>query len=451
MRCLNCCHMIFENLKYCKVCKKENEINNILKINIKGLFNKFDYEFDFENEENISIVVAPNGAGKTTILNLIKFLITPTYDNYVEIKNIPFKFARCEMSDGNIISFERLTEKEIEKNKLLSFEDFFDELQKDRMSFFSVPKDDYEYSIFESLMNNTGDFDKLELFCYKYQIRKNGKLKTLNFLKELKDYFINNSISKDCDKGEVLQKVQNVLFEKFQKICPYASMVNFNSKIRTVVPYDIKYIDLISTRRVSEDFSDDNRLKAIISAATMRLKIKNRNPLFEKEIISKLSKHVANMNFLVKAQQKIGRIINNQELGFFTSEETINKMISLFEKMFNERNRITNKKIVFSKHKGFEIFQDGKALPLRCLSAGEVNDFALLYRVIFNPYRANIILIDEPEISLHVDWQESMLDNFMEISKLSGTQIIVATHSPHIISTHYDLIAKRKVKLNETR
>ena len=50
--------------------------------------------------------------------------------------------------------------------------------------------------------------------------------------------------------------------------------------------------------------------------------------------------------------------------------------------------------------------------------------------------RANVFIIDEPELSLHVEWQEKFVDAVIEASE--STQFILATHSPSIILDKVD-------------
>ena len=45
----------------------------------------------------------------------------------------------------------------------------------------------------------------------------------------------------------------------------------------------------------------------------------------------------------------------------------------------------------------------------------------------------SIILIDEPELSLHPKWQQQIVDVYKKIGK--NNQIIIATHSPHILGS----------------
>jgi len=67
------------------------------------------------------------------------------------------------------------------------------------------------------------------------------------------------------------------------------------------------------------------------------------------------------------------------------------------------------------------------------LSTGEQNVAQLLYSVIFCVTdKPAIILIDEPEISLHIVWQYSLLNVVEAINHNKNVQVIVATHSPYI-------------------
>lgn len=116
--------------------------------------------------------------------------------------------------------------------------------------------------------------------------------------------------------------------------------------------------------------------------------------------------------------------------------------LKLFTEIFNKRNAVTHKEIKYDKY-GVSVFIDGERLPLKCLSSGEKNDFIMFYNLIFNSWDKSLVLIDEPEISLHIEWQEEYLDCLLEICKVNGLQAIVATHSPNIVNGHFELFAER--------
>ena len=76
---------------------------------------------------------------------------------------------------------------------------------------------------------------------------------------------------------------------------------------------------------------------------------------------------------------------------------------------------------------------------LHKLSSGEQNLLILYYNLLFKTNGKTILLIDEPENSLHVAWQSKMLDDYISMSKMTGCQILFATHSPTFINGRWDL------------
>ncbi len=60
-----------------------------------------------------------------------------------------------------------------------------------------------------------------------------------------------------------------------------------------------------------------------------------------------------------------------------------------------------------------------------------------VYELLFRAQSGTLVLIDEPELSLHLMWQMNYLKNLSEIAELRGFQCIVATHSPQIFSNRW--------------
>ena len=84
------------------------------------------------------------------------------------------------------------------------------------------------------------------------------------------------------------------------------------------------------------------------------------------------------------------------------------------------------------------VIKDGKNnIPLKLLSSGEKQILVLFYELIFNTNKNMILLIDEPELSLHIVWQEQFMDDLEKIIKLNNIKVIVATHSPQIINNRW--------------
>jgi predicted ATP-binding protein involved in virulence len=58
---------------------------------------------------------------------------------------------------------------------------------------------------------------------------------------------------------------------------------------------------------------------------------------------------------------------------------------------------------------------------------------------LFKVKPGTLVLIDEPELSLHVVWQTQFLDDLLKIIELQKINVIIATHSPQIINNRWDL------------
>lgn len=84
----------------------------------------------------------------------------------------------------------------------------------------------------------------------------------------------------------------------------------------------------------------------------------------------------------------------------------------------------------------------GQALPLPALSSGEQHELVLLHELLFDAEPGTLVLIDEPELSLHPSWQVEFLPDLLEIAKISELDFILATHSPYIIGDRTDLMVR---------
>jgi len=129
-----------------------------------------------------------------------------------------------------------------------------------------------------------------------------------------------------------------------------------------------------------------------------------------------------------------------QKLSVFDDMAT---RIDLLKKMTNDR--FLYKELEVSRDKGFVFVNPrGDEVPVTGLSSGEQHRLVLLYELLFRVSEGALILIDEPELSLHVVWQESFLRDIQEIARIRNFDVLIATHSPQIISDRWDLTVELK-------
>lgn len=93
------------------------------------------------------------------------------------------------------------------------------------------------------------------------------------------------------------------------------------------------------------------------------------------------------------------------------------------------------------KH-GYQVFKfSGSRIPLDNLSSGEQITI-LLSTMLMEVQPGTMVLIDEPERSQHVTWQQTFVDDIMEIAQVAEVDIVLATHSPYIVGQHDDLMVR---------
>jgi predicted ATP-dependent endonuclease of OLD family len=89
-----------------------------------------------------------------------------------------------------------------------------------------------------------------------------------------------------------------------------------------------------------------------------------------------------------------------------------------------------DKHVIFEDDEIYVKNSDGKQIGLASLSSGEKH----LLRILVEALLAgeSTILIDEPELSMHIDWQHDLVSNIRLLNP--NTQLILATHSPEIMA-----------------
>jgi predicted ATP-binding protein involved in virulence len=115
--------------------------------------------------------------------------------------------------------------------------------------------------------------------------------------------------------------------------------------------------------------------------------------------------------------------------------DRIELLLSVLNKKF------TNKTVNVSRESGLVVLgTDRKPIPVTALSSGEQHELVLLYDLLFKVKPNTLVLIDEPELSLHISWQKGFMDDLLEIIRIAHFDVLIATHSPYIVGERSDLL-----------
>lgn len=445
----------------------------IKRIEVTKLFGTINYDIDLSVGEPTAIIIAPNGMGKTTILNLISHVFDPNYDSFVAIRDIPFEKFCCELSNGIEIAFTKMPAGGVLNNypssaplvaKLMGGSNF-------SLDFWRKGKHDRSKSVdyYNTLMENEGVLGIERLSRYirdKYpddpDMIEEAEVRTKSCFEVIWDKQIEKLDSAGCNidinyiRANRIQPVLDIDEERpFRRQRPTQT----NPLIRASKSIADDVMDVVDkyNKRVSE--AKDRLPKLFLEESE------------DTDVLSyeEFSKRWGTYQYELGRYQEVGLIPQDKEPLLGTVKESdysnpvkqkflsvyinafenttaplrdIYRRLKLFKNIFEERNAITGKKITFTKD-GVVIDSNGQTLDLLKLSSGERHDFIMFYDLIFQTKKNALVLIDEPEISLHIEWQESFLDRLIEICKMNDLHAIIATHSPNIVNSHYDCIVDK--------
>ena len=113
-------------------------------------------------------------------------------------------------------------------------------------------------------------------------------------------------------------------------------------------------------------------------------------------------------------------------------QERIDKFFDLINSLF-----LMTGKTIDIDDKNRVIFRKGQQIiDMEKLSAGEKQILLLLFTLFLMEDRSTVLLLDEPEISLHIEWQDRLIQLMLDLNP--NCQIIMTTHSPNIFADGWE-------------
>lgn len=436
----------------------------INKISVNNLFGVFNHSISINNEVGITIIIGENGLGKTVMLEMIEAFFK---GHYLYFTNVTFDEMTFEFEDKItwVLTKEEKNEElpmlsltQINKNgkkynpiKLFEFgQDHLEMLARrisrnspylrrvhpkyweDRRTGERVHIEEliYKYGDRHQLELNFNDEEKPKWFLDKYEIINVSLIETQRLISTEKREESNQEKTVEKYSKELSRLIKNFLTESTE----------LSSKLDRTYPN--RLIErLKNSTNISKDFLNEQLKKLEEKRATLDvaglIEIEKDSNLLDienpgNEIIDVLMLYVED---------------SFEKIKIF---DTISKKIEILLDIINKRFK--HKKLIIDKEEGFlfkstiikneeNVFQ---TINVNQLSSGEQNELVLFYSLLFKTKRDSLILIDEPEVSLHISWQNSFIHDLKEITKLNNLDVLIATHSPDIIANNWDLKVELK-------
>lgn len=404
----------------------------LIKLEVKGLFGLLNYDIPLNNSD-FTIITGPNGYGKTILLRVIRSILKNELEMFQRLRFESFTLL-TDIAEIEII-------KDFSRN---NSESVRLKLSRDG----TVHEESINFPAENVFSNNNA---KVTLTTPK--ISDNIFLKIFDNNESLK---VKTATCESC-QSQVLSVFfvnPKVTFIKAQRL------ENRESHNAVIDDYAHKLITLmdeanVESARISQqlDTTFPSRLFDMIGNSQPPSPANIKDRLIgihnkRKEYIKYGLIHSETDNLPVT----YGNISNGNEylnvLKLYIDDgieklapfESLYSKINLFSSLLKEKT-LAFKKVVFSREQGFGFESNsGDDIGRSALSSGEQNQVVMLFDLIFNSDNHSVILIDEPEISLHVAWQKEFINSLKKIQKINeSSKYIIATHSTYVIDNKWDL------------
>ncbi|GAA06608.1 AAA family ATPase [Photobacterium leiognathi] len=447
----------------------------INRVKVKSLFGIFNHDIKLNEESGITIIIGENGLGKTMMLEAMNALFDKDND-YNFFRPLDFDEFEFFFNNGEIWKLTKQLDDDIFSlfisrdslvkpvKKIIKHKIYQDSVQFSRKL---AMRDRKRIIELEMEMDRSYRFNN-EIRFYDDKIERELEYRRMMAMRHHRRMLLedNTDISKPKWFLDGIRNIRVKLIET-QRIIT-AKETGSDSYVNNLnkCSQELKNMIEIATRKSSIvaselDSTYPNRLVKKLRQGSRDTfeelnkalaKLDDRRKLFSQ---SGLAVKISDSD-LLQIDEKQKDLVNVLKLYIDDSHkkldpfDELSKKIKLFKSLINKRFK--HKDLIIQHDEGL-VFQstvvkdkDGKyaIIPSSKLSSGEQNELILFYKLIFNSNENDMILIDEPELSLHISWQNKFIQDLKEVTSINDVSIVIATHSPDIIDVNWDLKVELK-------
>lgn len=449
----------------------------IVKVVVEKLFGYLNYTIPLY--DMVTIIHGLNGSGKTTMLRIINAVFN---DEIRTLYDIEFHSVEFTLSNGD--SFQIIKDSTLageEPGNQFSYEYLFVKWKKDGQRKEYNPYEQYSYQSFHVRLTDYLEKTNRPL----PYLRKTGPDEWLNLrtgttltnpeVIEKYGEAIASRMNVDFPEFQLPEEVQDmirqtaVFFIKTDRLtCEKMEEFPYNGRIEHKTVRRVKQV----AEQLSQKIKDAIQYYAKVSQEkdrTFPFRTIQRESAAPAMTAEEIKKKILQLEEKRKELTENGVLEDTNSTGDFqslvdgmndrnlqnltlyvqdTSEKldtltslsaSINQFRRLIESSFDSR-----KKIQFSKENGFSFLSKdlNAPIPLEKLSSGEQHEIVMFYDLIFNSKKDELVLIDEPELSLHISWQMEFVNELMEIIQANHFYVVLSTHAPQIVNGNWDIAVK---------
>ncbi len=438
------------------------QLLRLQRIEVDKLFGIYDHHIDLNLGDRVTLLHGPNGVGKTTVLRMIDGLLRY---NFAHLRRVPFARLRLRFQDGSAI-------------ELLTHHGGHPSHESGQLSLTRGDAPPRTSSV------SLGLSEAESVAAGVKYLQPHGSVPDVWI--DARNGEILSAADVLSDYGGLPPGRKNRSTEKIAWLTGFLEsastyLIEAQRLVRT--PWDLKPPRGFRSRRFPRSFSFTSRVEECSLHFQKRLsdtmarygrKAQTLDQTFPQRLISateelaqpELQTRMATLDKKTAELKSLG-ILDETPAHPFDSDSlrdmdpTQTRVMTLYVQdserklealedlarrvglLLNHVNKkFQNKQLRLDREKGLMAeMAAGSELPLYALSSGEQHELVLHYDLLFRVQPNTVVLIDEPELSLHVAWQRRFLPDLKHIIELSGFDAVIATHSPFIVGDDDALMA----------
>lgn len=424
----------------------------ILELKITKLHDYIDYNIMFNKD--VTFLYGDNGCGKTTVLNIITSIITGrVYELFkFRFNSIALKYIEQHSNTPKKIIIHKNNEN---STLIINYnqKDYAIELQRIRMMEERIEEEIEIEHLYLSEYSVLSEIKKE--FSYIYlPLNRNGSINdnvSIYMRKNLHRLYTRASAYSDL----TINDVTTLIRESYNRINFTLSKINENFSEELLKSFlDIENITNAKQLLIYANKLNPDDISKIQNDYTVVLKTikkwddstNEKITIFFESLLNDIKKskneNGLNIEILFKLSEliKINSVIEKAER-LEQSKSKVTQPLSNFLNAVNKFIKGKNNKKEICIDKEGQLFLKTSHKPkidLQLLSSGEKQIVTFFAYLVFglNNTNQSLFIVDEPELSLHLEWQLEFVDTLLELNP--DIQLIFATHSPEIIGKRRD-------------
>lgn len=412
-------------------------MHRIDRIEVDGFWDTHDLVVDLHPD--VTFLIGPNGTGKTTLINLLAAALLADFPT---LGRLPFRSLRITLSSPARDKRPTITvSKKRAKERVFEFIEYKIKRSEDgpeRRFFLEGTEDPFYIRRHEFHPRYERGFYRTAIFDLPGELQK---LVNVSWLSVHRTAIRDRTSEERRFESTVDQK----LYELSNKLVRYFSALGTQKDEEILKFQQMIFLSLLRPSGAGDSLktwpaADIGMHREAIGEIFDELKISSDKAgvvesYFDEflKLHEKLAKDGVDITaadiFLLMSADRIRDIVKEwQELGKKIAQIFSNR--DRFQSIVNSMLQRKRMEIDDSNELTF-VSRSEKRLAPQMLSSGEKQLLILLSEALLQRQQPYIFMADEPELSLHVSWQEKLVSSLRELN--SSAQIIAATHSPDIV------------------